>query len=220
MAHYLIARSSLTAYPFPQPFENQPGSHESTVKGAKEPRELALHLLKNGVTNANSRHRALYLNCLSDACRRVDFVHGASIGLVRSLVDELESKLVSIAEYPGNISTNRTLCEQCERFQSQDALTVFCPFLHSQDFSALLLSASSGCHLCELLVDVQNRLKDSGQRRRHPTKILGDMDEGPQVILQIARGVWPGIWVSCDGKAAKIDLKYLDSAYNYLDLHA
>lgn len=128
-----------------------------------------------------------------------------SIELVRSLVDELESKLLSIAEYTDNISKNRTLCDQWERFQSQDALTVFRPFLHSQDFSALLLSASNGCHLCEHLVDAQNRLKDSDQRH-YSIESLADVGEGPQVILQIARAPWHELWVSCNGKTAKIDL--------------
>jgi ankyrin repeat protein len=49
MAHYLIARSSLTAPSFPQP-----GSHESTTKVNKESRELVLHLLTNGIAYANS----------------------------------------------------------------------------------------------------------------------------------------------------------------------
>jgi hypothetical protein len=217
MAHYLIGRSPPTVFPFARRFENQPSSRESTVEEANEPRELALHLLEKGIENADSRHRALYLGCLSNAYRQVDFVRGASIELVRSLVDELESKLMSIAEYADKISTNRTLCQQCDKFQSQDALTIFRPFLHSQSFSSLLLSASGGCHLCELLVDALNRLNDSNQGRR-PNIGIVNIDEGSQVILQIALDVGPGIWVGCDGKTSKIDLKHLDSAYNCLAL--
>lgn len=142
-------------------------------------------------------------------------IREASIVLVRSLVKELESKLMSIAGYTDKISTNRTLCGQCENFQSQDASTMFDPFLHSQDFSALQLSATSGCHLCELLADRQGNINHKG---RQIDRSLVKAYEHSQVILQIVRSESPRLWISCNGSATFISLEHLDSTYSCLSL--
>ncbi|KFY08087.1 hypothetical protein V492_06553 [Pseudogymnoascus sp. VKM F-4246] len=216
MAHYLINYSPLTLHLLAQSFDNQSSSYDSTSKECKDLPGSAFYLLEEGIKNASSRHRELYLSCLANICRRVDFAPGASIVLLGRVIEELESKLMSISGYTDEISTSRTLCEQCERFQSQDAVTMFHLFPHSQDFSALLLSAAGGCHLCELLADAYNKqtISNRGRRGRRPSHSSVNVNEGSQVILQIHQDIKPELWISCDGQAAKISLQYLGKEMN------
>ena len=111
----------------------------------------ARHLIRDGIEGGMQEHRYLYLRCLRAVNQRID-----KNELARTLIDNVEKMLLSIAKYPQEITWDRQLCEKCSTFQSQDCQTVLDIFLHSPTFPDLFQSAEKGCCLCQILLDALN----------------------------------------------------------------
>lgn len=176
---------------------------------------IAYHLIEHGVRGSGSKHRNLYLGCLSKIGHGLVFSPDETTKLSTKLIREMEATLMEIAGMPGAILWPRRLCAQCDRFQNQDGSAMNTIFEHSLDYSVLSQFADRGCNLCQLLVEsLRNRWcllhQIDGKRRE-------EFGVSPTVLLRIERKNGSGILVDlrlivlCGDKIAFTDLGHVQS---------
>jgi hypothetical protein len=170
----------------------------------EEARDLALHILDNGILKATSKHREVYLACLNKASYKIRNEEEQKV--VRGLINGVQECLMNFAGRADHFPRYRTLCESCEKFQSRGSQTIFNRFRHSEGIEALRSSARRGCELCCII--------SGALHRGHVGRSIGGgkyLHGNPAVMLRIVEnsGESVSLDIECGDTDASIDLHYL-----------